>query len=112
MSLWRSYELMEQRLGNIREAQNVYQRSMREKIQLEDEILIQEVGGSKNKPQKKGDDSLDGRSTKASKNAVEVQSWGSDNQGSLRGEVWMNKGSIEAKVPKSIWKKTPRPKRD
>jgi hypothetical protein len=39
MSLWRSYELMEQRLGNVREAQNVYQRSMRETITLEDEVF-------------------------------------------------------------------------
>lgn len=96
MSLWRSYELMEQRLGNVREAQNVYQRSMREQITLEDEVFKVDRARA---PEE--------LSTVLKRSAeVEVESWGSDSlEGVLRGEIWMNGGSIEAKVPKSVLKK-------
>ena len=99
MSLWRSYELMEQRLGNVREAQNVYQRSMREQITLEDEVFKEDRSKAK-VPQE--------LSTVLKRSSeVEVESWGSDSlEGVLRGEVWMNQGSIEAKVPKSALKKS------
>ena len=93
MSLWRSYELMEQRLGNVREAQNVYQRSMRETITLEDEVFQDDKSRVPEELSKVLKRSVE----------VEVESWGSDSlEGALRGEIWMNGGSIEAKVPKSV----------
>ena len=90
---------MEQRLGNIKEAQNVYQRSMREQMALEDEIF-QEDRSAVNTRAEIG--SVLPRS-------VEVESWGSDSLGGVvRGEIWMNGGSIEAKVPKSVLEKNRR----
>lgn len=100
MSLWRSYELMEQRLGNVREAQNVYQRSMRETFTYEDEVFQNDkVKSSAPEEMSK---------VLERSNEVEVERWGSEPLGgSLGGEVWMNGGSIEAKVPKSVLKKRP-----
>ena len=101
MSLWRSYELMEQRLGNVREAQNVYQRSMREQITLEDEVFKEDRSSINTKAPQELSAVLK-RSAE-----VEVESWGSDSlEGVLRGEIWMNQGSIEAKVPNSVLKKS------
>jgi len=36
MALWRAYELMESQAGNLRAAQNVYQRSIRDAIAKDD----------------------------------------------------------------------------
>lgn len=110
MSLWRSYELMEQRLGNVREAQNVYQRSMREQITLEDEVFKEDKSSNTKVAQQKQQE----LNTVLKRSAeVEVESWGSDSlEGVLRGEIWMNQGSIEAKVPKSALKKSRTKRRD
>jgi hypothetical protein len=88
---------MEQRLGNVREAQNVYQRSMRENFTVEDEVFKDDVP-------RKGSSQKQTEINKVLKrsNEVEVVRWGD----SLGGEIWMNNGSIEAKVPKSVLQKS------
>jgi hypothetical protein len=90
---------MEQRLGNVREAQNVYQRSMRENFTVEDEVFKDDMprrGSSKKQTEMN-------KVLKRS-NEVEVVRWGD----SLGGEIWMNNGSIEAKVPQSVLQKKSR----
>ena len=91
---------MEQRLGNVREAQNVYQRSMRETFTYEDEVFEND--------KVKSSAPVEMSKVLERSNEVEVERWGSEPLGgALGGEVWMNGGSIEAKVPKSVLKKRP-----
>ena len=92
ISLWRAYELMEQRLGNLQQAQNVYQRSMRETMTMDEEVFQDK---SPNKA------AVETTEQVLKKTEVEVSRWGD----SLGGEVWMNDGSIEAKMPKSVLNK-------
>lgn len=82
---------MEQRLGNLQQAQNVYQRSMRETMTMDEEVF-----------QDKSPKAAVVETERASKKTeVEVSRWGD----SLGGEVWINDGSIEAKMPKSALNK-------
>ena len=105
-AIWRAYEVMEERAGNTREAQLVFQRSMRESISsstADEELLLpfvdDDIGttnsgllaSEKPKPSKKSRE-------------VEVSSW-SNGSDVLEAEVWMNNGSIEGKVPASMMKK-------
>jgi len=102
VSLWRAYELMEQRTNNSKAAQQVYQRSMRESMSsLQEEEVKNYESESRAKKEPEIDDIL--RKSKE----VEIVRWGGDNTiSSMKGEVWMNNGSIEGKVPASILKKT------
>lgn len=86
--LWRTYELMEQRLGNVALAQQVYQRSMREALMVSDDTQVQS-GKDDNIPEEKVEEQQI-----ESPNEVEVVRW---NGGG--GEVWLNNGAIEMKVP-------------
>lgn len=110
-SLWRSYELMEQRMGNIAEAQNVYQRSMRETMSLTQQTTQASSSGKglESSQQSTLIKNKDGSSEKSSKNddKEQVEIWvGGVERSSLGREVWMmNDGSIESKVPKSVMKK-------
>ena len=91
MALWRNYELMEQRAGNKDAALQVYQRSMRESIGIRDHNLdelplttvVKEPEPAMNKVLQRSKE-------------VEVVRWGGDSMG---GDVWMNNGSIEGKMP-------------
>jgi hypothetical protein len=99
MSLWRAYELMEQRLGNLKEAQSVYQRSMRETIAGEEVHVFQESGCQdphRNKTVTQGDL----KSVLKRSDEVEVVRWDS-----LGGEVWMTDGYFESKVPAATMRK-------
>jgi Tfp pilus assembly protein PilF len=87
IALWRTYERMEQRLGNVALAQQVYQRSMREAIMVTDEPQLQY-----DEPEFQNDSGEERKDI--SPNEVEVIRW---NGGG--GEVWLNDRAIEAKVP-------------
>eukprot|EP00547_Thalassionema_nitzschioides_P004992 CAMPEP_0194204456 /NCGR_PEP_ID=MMETSP0156-20130528/3970_1 /TAXON_ID=33649 /ORGANISM="Thalassionema nitzschioides, Strain L26-B" /LENGTH=885 /DNA_ID=CAMNT_0038930479 /DNA_START=152 /DNA_END=2809 /DNA_ORIENTATION=+ len=107
-SLWRSYELMEQRLGNVAEAQIVYQRSMRETMSLQQSSSIQSSLSSSESSfkTKKVDDKDDVlREKKNGDDQVEI--WvGGVEKSTLGREVWMmNDGSIESKVPEAVMRK-------
>lgn len=91
VALWRSYELMEQRCSNTSAAQQVYQRAMREAMTAsatDEEESKDRVDLTR--PVK--DES--GGGTEKKKKEVEVLRW--DGGG---GEIWLNGGSIETKVP-------------
>jgi tetratricopeptide (TPR) repeat protein len=92
--LWRSYELMEQRLGHVEEAQKVYQRSMREALAAVDED--QGAADRREQRPKMGPKKPDLKKvlTRTADEEVEVVRWNS-----LGGEVWMNDRAIEGKLP-------------
>merc|ERR1712071_310818 len=101
-----AYELMEVKAGYTDEAQMVYQRSMRETMNrvLDDSsnaaasavAAVSELDKQQQPtPIENKDQDLD---------QVEVVSWRSKREFG-RGEVWMNNGSIEGKVPSSKMKK-------
>ena len=94
MVLWRNYELMEQRAGNMDAAQQVYQRSMRESIGVRDHS-VDDISGSL--PQVEEPEPSMNELLQQS-NEVEVLRWGGETT-SMRGDVWMNNGSIEGKMP-------------
>eukprot|EP00560_Eucampia_antarctica_P007915 CAMPEP_0197825684 /NCGR_PEP_ID=MMETSP1437-20131217/2728_1 /TAXON_ID=49252 ORGANISM="Eucampia antarctica, Strain CCMP1452" /NCGR_SAMPLE_ID=MMETSP1437 /ASSEMBLY_ACC=CAM_ASM_001096 /LENGTH=769 /DNA_ID=CAMNT_0043425795 /DNA_START=137 /DNA_END=2446 /DNA_ORIENTATION=- len=95
MNLWRAYEMMEGKAGNIDAAQTIYQRSIRDSI-MRDEL---NMGNSK---KTRMDTSVSPTSEKNTKNnnEVEVSRWASENTSGFAGrDIWMNDGSIESKVP-------------
>lgn len=105
MSVWRAYEVMEQRAGNSKAAQLVSQRSMRESFEVQDAYISDDVEVPTIEPEsiedvlKKTED-------------LEVVRWGATSMdtSSMGGEVWMNNGSIEGKVPASLMKKNAQPR--
>ena len=108
IALYRSYELMEQRAGNVKASQNVYQRSIRESMStgsVSDVILPDEpnlVVQPKLDPPPDLKTVLK-KSTPA--NEVEVVRWRSATD-SMNSEVWLTReGSIEGRVPSSVMKK-------
>lgn len=90
-ALWRNYELMEQRAGNNDAALQVYQRSMRESLGVRDHNV-----DDLSEPLPTVESEPDMNEVLQRSKEVEVVRWGGD---SMRGEVWMNNGSIEAKMP-------------
>jgi tetratricopeptide (TPR) repeat protein len=103
-AIWRAYEVMEERAGHTREAQLVFQRSMRESMSssaVEEEDIISGVspGGAA-----KASDSIDAEArSKSSKRGkgVEVSRWDAGGN-ELDSEVWMNNGSIEVRLCQRI----------
>jgi len=105
--LWSLYEKMEQRTGNIVAAQEVFQRAVRESITKPedgenwDELDIASMAvGAGNKDADRSDEEVKPDKTKE----FEVLRWDQDSS-SMKGEVWMNEGSVEGKVPKSTMDK-------
>lgn len=98
MTLWRAYELMEQRAGNVEAAQHVYQRSVRENFNVQDDksFIIDDRGGA------------DGpaKAVERKEKEIEVSRW--DGMSSLKGEVWMQDDNIETKVPMATMRKVSR----
>ena len=99
MTLWRAYELMEQRAGNVEAALQVYQRSVRETFSVQDDhsFVIDDAGADA--PPAKKQDNL-----RTKDQEVEVSRW-NGGMSSMKGEVWMNNGSIETKLPMERMKK-------
>lgn len=99
-ALWRAYELMEMQAGNIKAAQEVYRRSLRDRMKDKDIITYDP---SVEAPVQSSEDDV----LKLSE--VEVSSWKRKRDLSFRdnAEVWVNAkdGSIEGKVPMSTMKK-------
>jgi tetratricopeptide (TPR) repeat protein len=91
-AIWRNYELMEQRLGNVEASQSVFRRSMREAITIKDESMaddnIVKDQGKQKVPE------IDDVLKKSSE--VEVVRW---KKSYLGEEVWLNDNAIEGKVP-------------
>lgn len=98
MSLWRNYELMEQRLGDTEASKSVFNRSMREAITTEDD------GKSPANPSPVDNDRKEQippisdilksvNPNKRNKEEFEVVRW--ESQG---GEIWMNDRAIESKM--------------
>ena len=101
--IWRAYELMEQSASNGDGAQNVYQRSMRESFKLQEQQQAEAEDGADLMKASVVDESKEKKEKKSNEKEYEVVRW---NQGSsMKGEIWMNDGSIEGKVPSSIMKK-------
>jgi len=106
--LWRAYELMEQRAENFSGAQEVYQRSLREAfVDPVDEEPDQMVASFVSKSSK--NDEEKGKREMSDDDQIEVSRWDTP---SMRGEVWLNNGNIESKVPKAIMKKKHRARKD
>ena len=106
MALWRAYELMEQRAGNTDLALQVFQRSMRESMgvrEVQEESLDDKLGELL--PTVDPEPSMNEVLQKSKE--VEVVRWGGDSEtlGRMSGEVWMNNGSIEGRVPMFSLKK-------
>lgn len=107
MTIWRTYELMEQNAGNLKVAQQVYDRSMREAIIRADFLQERDVGQTTPSSSSAGiDTALKGGKTGRGgrSNEVEVVRWRTD--GEMDGEVWINDGSIEGRVPAAAMKKS------
>jgi hypothetical protein len=98
MAIWRAWEVMEERAGHTRAAQLVFQRSMSDSmISKEDDSILSSPD-------------LDVITTpvldtpvKGKRKEIEVSRLLSE--GGWDSDVWMNNGSIEAKVPRSVMKK-------
>ena len=101
LSLWRAYELMEQRNGNRKESQNVYQRNIRESMVASD---VHIPDGADVIAQRKLEDPPDMKSILKRSKEVEVVRWQVASDG-MNGEVWLNNGAFESKVPASAMKK-------
>jgi hypothetical protein len=100
-AIWRAYEVMDERAGNTREAQVVFQRSMQESMSSstdEDEEILKSRAGLE------GFAKVSDRS-KAMKRVKEDEISWLDGTVELDGDVWMNDGSIEGKVPAFMMKK-------
>ena len=97
MILWRAYELMEQRAGNVDAAQQVYQRSVRETFDVqEDHSFVIDDRDIQSVPEQKP--------TRRKDQEVEAFRWDGGSR-SLKGEIWMNNGSIETRMPMEAMKK-------
>jgi tetratricopeptide (TPR) repeat protein len=96
MILWRAYELMEQRRGNVAAAQEVYQRSMREAITMQEDSSPAEQNRI-NWPTMTETRSVDDVLKKTSE--VEVVRWKGG------GEIWLNDNAIESRLPSFQLKK-------
>ncbi len=103
--LWVAYETMEQRVGNVLAAQEVYQRAVRESITKEEKVEKWEeldipsmAAGAGNKDA----NFLDGGT--GARKEFEVIRWEQD-ASSMKREVWLNDGSVEGKIPKSTMNK-------
>eukprot|EP00579_Thalassiosira_antarctica_P008906 CAMPEP_0201880148 /NCGR_PEP_ID=MMETSP0902-20130614/10835_1 /ASSEMBLY_ACC=CAM_ASM_000551 /TAXON_ID=420261 /ORGANISM="Thalassiosira antarctica, Strain CCMP982" /LENGTH=939 /DNA_ID=CAMNT_0048408125 /DNA_START=8 /DNA_END=2827 /DNA_ORIENTATION=+ len=101
-AIWRAYEVMEERGGNTRRAQLVFQRSMGEVMASTREEITPE------NPSTEAEDlftaAAASKSKYSKKREVEVSRWDTGSN-ELDSEVWMNNGSIESKVPASMMKK-------
>jgi len=101
-SIWRAYEVMEERAGNTREAQLIFKRSMAEAIAAE---ANQEI--TPENPSTEAEDMQNRNQSQSKllkKKEVEVSRWGIESS-ELDSKVWMNNGSIEGKVPASTMKR-------
>lgn len=109
MSIWRAYEVMEAEAGNIKDAQNVYQRSIRDSMgSIKTESITYESSSTdKNDDDVPETEEVLKKSTRNSE--VEFSRWNS--QGFGESSVWVNDGSIEGKVPASAMNKTQKPKK-
>jgi len=103
-AIWRAYEVMEERAGHTREAQLVFQRSMRESmsssaVEEEDIISGTSPGGAA-----KASDAIDVEArSKSSKRGKEVEfSRWDTGRNEMDSEVWMNNGSIEVRFCQRI----------
>jgi len=104
MILWRAYELMEQRAGNVDAALQVYQRSVRETFNVqEDHSFVIDDRKTKSIPEEKPKRKKD--------QEIETARWDGQTS-SMKGEVWMNEGSIETKIPMKAMKKQQRRQTD
>ena len=93
MVLWRAYELMEQRAGNVDAEQQVYQRSVRETFNVqEDHSFVIDDSDRQSVPDQKPEP------VRKKNQEVDVYQWDGQTS-SMKGEVWMNNGSIETKMP-------------
>lgn len=104
LSIWRSYELMELQAGNLKAAQSVYQRSIRDSMGKDDYPDYKNTNIKRDvEPEPRRDDLL----KQSKSNEVEVSRWNSrPNTGfGENAEIWLNDGSIEGKVPSSTMKK-------
>mmetsp|Transcript_24651 Transcript_24651/g.36553 ORF Transcript_24651/g.36553 Transcript_24651/m.36553 type:complete len:868 (-) Transcript_24651:123-2726(-) len=97
MTVWRAYEVMEERAGNLKEAQLIFNRSMRETMNANNDVLAE-------KPDEKLEPPPSVEKVLKRNNEVEVSSWRTTGE-EFGGEVWMNQGSIEGKVPPATMKK-------
>jgi len=104
IALWRSYEIMEQHAGNISAAQEIYRRSMGESFAVRDDTdLVADSVGLKLEEETKQEKLLPPMTEVLKKSKeMEVSRWDAS---SMRGEVWLNDGSIEGKVPPSVIEK-------
>ena len=107
--LWRAYEVMEERAGNTRQAQMVFQRSMAETMSKKstDEEVITARGtttpiSNDEEPVLMVSAAASPKTNPSKKNKeVEVSRWNAESN-DLDAEVWMNNGSIEGKVPAAM----------
>jgi len=108
-SLWRSYELMEVKAGNDERAQMVYNRGMREAMMKDRNEETFKDQGTVQQTVPEVEEILKKSTSSSRNNEVEVLRWGK--RDAYEGEVWMNNGSIEGKMPKKKMKKTKPAKR-
>ena len=103
-ALWRAYELMESRAGNIKAAQNVFQRSIRDALVYTENYPQYDAANINKIPLESSNDII---LEQSKKNEVEVSRWKSKRSIGFgeNAEIWLNDGSIEGKVPISAMKK-------
>jgi len=107
IALYRSYELMEQRAGNDKASQNVYQRSIRESMSTGpvSDVILPDEPDLVVQPKHDPPPDLKTVLKKSTANEVEVVRWRSSSD-SMNNDVWLTReGSIEGRVPSSAMKK-------
>jgi len=104
LAIWRAYELMEIEAGNLKAAQNVYQRSIRDSIGNKLESSINYNSSSL----RDDDESSPADKILKESSEVEVSRWNTMD-GFGNSDVWMKDGSIEGKVPASAMNKGQKP---
>jgi len=109
MAIWTEYERMEQRLGYPGEAQNVFQRAMRETMgQLEVSPVTAPKDKRTDESEKKR---LQPKPSNTFNDEKEAFRWGDSS--SMGGEVWMSEDkTIETKIPMERMKNLNKSKKD
>lgn len=99
--LWEAYEKMEAEAGYVENARSVYRRSVRETMSRRGASDDDDARTAPPRPLESNTNNDDDHNRK---DEVEVVSWRSRREFGEE-QVWMNKGSIEGKIPSSKMKK-------
>lgn len=103
MAIWRAWEVMEERTGNSRAAQIVFQRSMSDSMSSNEEDTFPVPGSLEMDLNTVATPTKESPVRTKRKEKLELSRLAKE--GGWDSDVWLNNGSIEGKVPAKTMKK-------